>query len=464
MAMKHSSRDEQRAFLDMFGVAWRIVGDGVWRWDDATGRHVQSYTGRPWFKREIGKYQIHPAVWDMMEVYRPDDWQRLLLEWPHRSETDANRIAYTPNERYGIDDRQLVTTIGKYLTRHFSDVGDHVIRDMVARHTFEGHIVLTDDPYEMVRAVIDGPHSCMSHEFNIRCDDGERRHPYAVYNPRYGWRMAIRYDGPDIMGRCLVLEDGEEKLFVRSYKRADHGSHGGVDEAIEAWLKAKGCVKDSNWPDGARLARYETSDGGFLMPYIDGDYRDVDDDRTHMSIRRRGELVANNTSGIIEVNDSQCSCCGGSFHSEDDNAIWVGYHAEEHVGPCCSDEYRHVTGRNGRSYYVHSDNAAYCETDGEYYDNDYLCDNDIVEDVHGDYRKIDDVIEVDGDYYPTDDDSICYADDVGEHRHKDDCWQCFASDRWYTDDFDYVEVDGEKYHPDEVPETETTDEENNNAA
>jgi hypothetical protein len=36
---------------------------------------------------------------------------------------------------------------------------------------------------------------------------------------------------------------------------------------------------------------------------------------------------------------------------------------------------------------------------------------------------------------------------------QEDCWQCTHTDKWYTDGTDYVEVDGEKYHPDAVPES-----------
>jgi hypothetical protein len=36
---------------------------------------------------------------------------------------------------------------------------------------------------------------------------------------------------------------------------------------------------------------------------------------------------------------------------------------------------------------------------------------------------------------------------------------CYASSKYYSDSTDYVLVDGEKYHPDNAPETETTDKE-----
>ena len=168
------------AFLQMWDAARRIVADGAWHYDDRIRKNVKTYDGRPWFARETTKYRLHPAIDDAIYYWESRNWQELLLEWPHVSETDANRLAYTRDERSGVDNRQVVTTIGKYLTRHFPDMPDHVVRDYVARFTYDGDISITTNLDEMVNAVIEGPSSCMSRNFDIRCDDGHRRHPYAV--------------------------------------------------------------------------------------------------------------------------------------------------------------------------------------------------------------------------------------------------------------------------------------------
>jgi hypothetical protein len=151
---------------------------------------------RPWFDRERLRSDLHPAVMRLLERdHRPIYWQRLLLEWPHVSDTDRERIAYTRDERAGEADRQTVTTVGKYLSRHF-DLPDHIIRDAVA--SYIGNV----DKYEilrtvdkMVHAVNNGPHSCMKWTCRdgVHCADGEERHPYAAYDPQYGWHMACAY-------------------------------------------------------------------------------------------------------------------------------------------------------------------------------------------------------------------------------------------------------------------------------
>ena len=94
--------------------------------------------------------------------------------------------------------------------------------------------------------------------------------------------------------------------------------------------------------------------------------------------------------------------------------------------------------------------------DGEYYDINYLRDNDIVELANGEYEHIDNTIYIESAdaYYHCDDEDICYAEDTGQHELVEDCWQCEASSKWYTDGTDYVEVDGDKYHPDNAPEVE----------
>jgi len=461
MAKRYTSPQQRRDLIENMEIARRIVMGDHHRYNDVTGNYELTYPGRAWFRREVDKYRMHDVINEMLHNWYPDNWHLLLLEWPHRSESDPNRIAYTPNEKYGEADRQVITTIGKYLTRHFTDVPDHEIRDVVARHTYDGNIHITRDLDEMVDAVIEGPSSCMSKDFSITGRDDNYHHPYEVYDPAYGWGMAIRKAGNKVLGRCLVLDiDGLSKCFVRSYKRhPDERSHSGVDESIEAWLKAQGYDKYSGWPEGARLALIETRNGGIILPYIDGD-----NDRVSRSydgklfIDSNGDYEGDNTNGVADEHGTECSCCG-SRCSEDDG-IWVGRYGDDFVGACCSDSYTHVIGRHGDEYYVHEDDAVYAE-DGNHYHADYLDDNSIVEDVDGNYQHLDDVVFIESEdvYYPADDDRICHAEDTNRYELSEDCWQCTGDGKWYTDDVDYVEVDGDKYHPDNAPETE----ENNDA-
>ena len=458
--------DGQRFIDQVFLKAARVVEGDCYEYRNTHG-YVRTYEGRKWFIQTRRRHALHPAVYDMMGVYRPDDWQQLLLEWPHRSVTDTNRLAYNRDEKSAMhnddcDIKAVITTIGKYLRRHFSHAPDDMIRDIAAQYTYGGGIELVTDLDAMIKAVINGPSSCMSKSFDILCDDNIERHPYAVYDPSLGWGMVIRSDPHDgVLGRCLVWhdKDNDEKMFVRSYKRerGEH-SHSGADEAIETWLKQNGYDKRRCWPDGTPIMEYRLRrDDGWLMPYIDGGTQNVSSGR-HFCIDCDGDIDANNTDGRAHEKGDTCTNCGARYDREDVGG-YVGAYEDEHVcQSCIDDDYTYVYGRRGNQYYVPNGDAI--EVDGEYYHDSYLSDNNIVELHDGEYAHIDNAVYIQSEdaYYHVDDDDICYAEDTREYDIKDNCWQCTESGNWYTDDEDYVEIDGDKYHPDNAPETEDQDE------
>jgi len=457
---------EAHQFMDLvFLKAARIVADGAFRRiGPGPGGYDQVVEGREWFNQQRQRHQLHPAVYDMMttHMYRAHNWHQLLLEWPHKSITDPNRLAYTRDERSAMhngdsDAKAVITTIGKYLTRHFPDAPSNLIRDIVAQYTYGGSTVITKDMDAMVNAVISGPRSCMSPRFDILCDDREERHPYAVYDPSLGWGMAVRTDTDGmVLGRCLLHESEDGKGFVRSYKRErEYSSSSGADEAIEAYLKGLGYAKWRGWPDHIRIMRYPLRGEGFLMPYIDGGSQHVDEDGdNHFRISDYNGWEATNTSGMLNAYACTCEDCGNGM--DEDDSYTVGYHHETRVGSCCIDEYTEVYGRRAEQYYVHSGDAV--EADGEYYHDQYLDDNNIVELNNGDYTHRDNAVYVESQdtYYHIDDEDIVYAEDTSQYELREDCWCCEESGNWYTDDEDNVEVDGKLYHPDHAPETEET--------
>lgn len=425
--------------------------------------YVQRYAGREWFRQQYRRHRLHPAVNKLLELYKPADWQRVILEWPHKSLTDPNRLAYTRDEKSAMyegdsDKKAVVTSIGKYLTRHWPDVPSDLIRDIVAEHTYGGTITITTSIDRMIEVVSGGPRSCMSNSFEIRCADGIVRHPYAVYDPSLGWSMAVRTEGDEVLGRCLIWTDPEDpdtKGFVRSYKRErDERSASGADEAIEAYLKGLGYTKWPGWRYGTPLMQYEARGSGYLMPYIDGNTQRVDSE--DFTINDDGDLEADSTSGIADGYEHTCEDCGEGFN--DGDGYWVGGSEDRHIcHACCDSNYTYAYSRRGNRAYIDCDNVVY--VGGEYYDLDYLDDNDIVCLHDGEYEHRDDAvyIESEDEYYHCDDPDICWAEDSNQYDLCDNCWQCTESGKWYTDDTDYVEVDGDKYHPDHAPETDDTE-------
>ena len=106
----------------------------------------------------------------------------------------------------------------------------------------------------------------------------------------------------------------------------------------------------------------------------------------------------------------------------------------------------------------------YVDSQSESYDVDYLDDNEIVELNNGEYAPLDEAVEVNGDWYHIEDERICRTEDTDEFLLVNDgCWQCEESGNWYSDSIDFVEVDGNKYHPDNAPETDDEDEDGDTA-
>lgn len=440
--------------------AWHMSND-----EDEMQEISAKRNERHWIIREFDRYPVHPSVEAAIKLVRPDDWHLLLLEHPHISQGDRSKIAYTQNEAKGKRDIQTTTSVGKYLTRHFS-LPDHTIRDLVSRYGSADTYKFVHTTAEMIYHLHKGPGSCMvwSENRNVRCDDGVNRHPYEAYNPKYGWHMAVRIAGDDTIGRalCMTSPTDGEKYFVRTYARpANNGGYSETDNGMENWLKEQGYTKHSSWDDGEKMSYYATSDH-FLAPYLDGGDKHVriayEAGNPHghvIIIDGEGEYICDQTGGVPTLEDDNyfdCEDCGDS--SSDDDGHWVGYNDDTHVCESCyENDYVYGYGRNGRQYSFPSNDAVYVESQSEYYNDGYLDDNNIVCLESGGYEHIDEAVEIDGEWYCVDDDRICRTEDTDEYMLVDEgCWQCEQSCNWYTDSVDFVEVDGSKYHPDHAPE------------
>ena len=457
--MAHA-RDAIRTTDGILRRAWHLSDD-----EDEMQEINAKRDARYWIIREMDKYPMHPVIDATIKLVRPIDWHQLLLEWPHISEGDRTRIAYTQNEVKGQKNIQTVTSVGKYLNRHFS-LPDHTIRDLVARHGSAARFQFVHTTAEMIYHLHKGPGSCMvwRDDRGIRCSDGVQRHPYEAYDPKYGWHMAVRIEGDETIGRALCMtqpKDGK-KYYVRTYARpSSNGGYSETDNGMENWLAEQGYVKENYWEDGERLAYHETSDH-FLAPYLDGGEKRVtlDVGNRCVVIDSDGEYVCDQTGGC-PTDDSgdyfDCEDCGD--RTDDDDGYWIGRGEDTRVcESCLSNSYVYVYGRRGNQYYVHQDNAVYVDSQSEHYDVDYLDDNEIVELNNGEYAPLDESVEINGDWYHVEDERICRTEDTDEFLLVDDgCWQCEESGNWYTDSIDWVVVNGEKYHPDHAPATDDED-------
>lgn len=390
------------------------------------------------------KFRLHPAVIKAVQEYPPRSVHSLVFEWPHISETDPNRLAYTRDNRSGHEDRQTITTVGKYLTRHFPTMPDHAIRDLAARYAgfkFE----LWDTTAKIIESVQAGPPSCMQW-------DEDYDHPYQVYAPEFGWRAAVRLNGHgQIMGRCLVYDDTQTsrqqigKIYVRSYAHKE-GGYSHSDEGLEAWLREQGFSKSYTW-EGCKLRRIsDGSWGDMLAPYLDGDCKRVTDCDTYLIVDTTGRLLFDCTNGSHNrCGGRECDDCGNDHDEED--TTFVGRHEDHGVCPSCIEDYMLVYGRRGNQYYLHDDNAVYSDSTNEYYDPEYLSDNNMVELHNEEIVPQDEAVYLEsrGEWWDANDDEVvfCEHDDVYEHiddvvkladdtyADPDNTWECHVSGNTY---------------------------------
>ena len=408
---------------------------------------------RMWHHREqlSSDYLMHPAIAWALDEADPTDWHLLVLEWPHISDDGKHKIAYTRDDRSGEANRQVVTTIGKYLTRHFPKLPSDVIRDIAAKYA-QGSAKFVRTTEEMVHAMENGPSSCMAKDSD-RFDGGH--HPYEAYAPEFGWHMALYIDGGNITGRALC----NDKYFVRSYRGDTGSSYSQTDDRLEAWLRSEGYEKGNNWV-GYKLKRVDVRNScGFLAPYLDGDAKYVCEVRDWFEITdddSDAQWRFDQTDGTADSQSGDpCSDCGDRVDEGD--GYWVGVYEDEHVcSDCCHNHYTSVIGRRGNRYYLH-DNSTIISVGDEHYDWDYLSDNDIVELADGDYAHLNDAcfIERLDEYHLMDDCVHCEHSDTyelacdcqlladGEWAHEDDVWQCEHSNEYYLNDEEGVRYETE---------------------
>lgn len=433
-----------------------------------------------WYIKLRDKYELHPTVQSML-IHQPVNFKQLAAEWPHVSDKDPMRLAYTRSIKDGEANRQLVTSIGKYLSKHWATVPDHTRRDALALYTPDTFKLVYTIP-EMVMAANFGPLSCM-------CWDNKRTHrdtivwlrdkennpepdwsahPYSCYDPKYGWHVAVRYSPTGSLdGRAVCLTFEGENMFVRTFMRhkTEPRGYSHTDQALQAWLQAQGYKFIDGWPDGALLTTYDIG-YDWQAPYLDGDVQRADYHTTNtLTICSDGEYSCANTDGTtspVEAEDDNTVCCEacGDSVSEDD-MLTVGRDADTDVCRyCLTNDYIQVRAesRNGNmryiNYYIRDDDAVKVKGHSYYIDPDHPPE-DVVQLDNEDWAEESDTVFIGNSYYLTDDPDVVETarDDADGSCFalREDCWQ-HADGRWFRDDIDYETVDDKNYLSEEVNE------------
>ena len=449
-------------------------------WDPAPFfNHAEELTNNnfiAWHANLQRIFILHPCVKTMLK-YKPLDYIKLCREWPHAAESDPTRLAYTRDTTAGENDRRLITSIGKYLSRHWPHVADHIRRDAQALFTPD-LMTFVKERVEIIHAVEFGPRSCMASihgsipfksthkemlgKYMISRDKADlpdlSLHPYYAYDPALDWSMAVRYgSGGTVDGRALCLKHGEKNVFVRAYRRhsTDPNGWSETDFALIEWLKTQGYAHESSWPIGAQLYAPEY-DNMIRAPYVDGGRTIVeptkDDDIVRFTLNTDDDdrlYVCEGTSGFAERytgngdddedRDDQiyCSYCEGCFH--EDSIMSVGrLGSDSACENCVSNSFTFVRGSDRWSsyqeYYIHENDAESVE-DTDYWIDPQYPPPDVCHTIDDEWQLKENCVLIGDDWYHKEDSEICY-DIEGDCRLRTSC--TLIDENWYALDSELI--------------------------
>ena len=182
---------------------------------------------RWWLQREVARevLGIYPQPTQVLLALR-GQYAGFGQYFPHISKDDPSMVAYTPDRQCGEADRQVRTTIGKFLRKFLLVVSDKEIARLEQMHraemdpTFE--LATDQDTIEHVYTTMVGDTGCMRYSksrFGFR-----EYHPSAVYAGVPGLGVAFIRDGNGaVTARSVVYvnpEDENDKRYVRVFGAA----------------------------------------------------------------------------------------------------------------------------------------------------------------------------------------------------------------------------------------------------
>lgn len=236
---------------------------------------------------------------------------------------DPMKIAFTPDEKYGREDRRVVTTVGRFLGKYFSDIWTEAqIKAIADEHRAEFgppvlHFVFDADSIEEVYTK--GVSSCMSHrELGVK-----HEHPVRVYDgPDTG--LACILAGGRATARAVIRVDTKPMKYSRIYG----------DPVIKKRLDALGFVEG---PLNDVRLRVATHENWLLMPYIDScpniQYNRGDDFAVATA---KGNLSCKVAQGVIELPaepNYACDCCGKRGTKQKMLRVRTAANPEQYVCP-----------------------------------------------------------------------------------------------------------------------------------
>jgi hypothetical protein len=264
------------------------------------------------------------------------------LHFPYPADKDHAKIAFTASEEHGLADRQTVMRPGAYLTKFYGDVltPAQIQEWALAWATKFAPVTLqyatTADEIQAVYTT--GPDSCMSHDAGSYVG---RVHPTRAYA---GPDLQVAYitDASRPTGRAVVWPD--RKQYARIY-----GDYDRMKDALEREGYAPGDLC------GARLAVLEADNGGYHLPYLDGE-RYASHVGDYIVIGAGDDLRCDSTDGVVNGGPEYSCCnCGDGLDEDDarhtddgdvycDSCYWEAFgHCEVCSNDVARDDMRDVS-------------------------------------------------------------------------------------------------------------------------
>ena len=231
----------------------------------STQRNAPWWLLREHFRMQAGIYNVTEAI------------RRINCSWAaqycvHISKEDDTMVAYTPSTEAGEADKQIKTTFGKFLRRHFITLTDAQIQSLETDHRSELSAVMkiatTREELEDVYTGMMGDSGCMRYNpehFGIR----NGMHPSAAYEAP-GMGVAYTEDSEGcIKSRAVVWTnpaDPSDKRYVRIYG----------DAVLQRMLEREGyACRDLMGALIKKIPRVTGSNGKpndfeYVVPYLDG--------------------------------------------------------------------------------------------------------------------------------------------------------------------------------------------------
>jgi len=278
---------------------------------------------------------------------------------------DGKGVAYTPDHKHGVLDRQVKTTFARYLTKFFSEVMQpHEIRDFAAT------LFATD--YEMH---IGGSRADFRKAYSDQflCSPSSSYRSCMSYEPEYyglDIHPAEVYAGGDLKIATLFLPQMPSTILARAILYPDCEIHGYIYAASEAArqilrqkLHENGFEREDSDMEGARLLKIPAENGWrdsdcYVMPYLDGQAGISDEGDFFRISSCRSAGYADSTGGKIRIKPAFCcGHCDDSTGEDYARTVYVRGNYTEMWCDICTSE-----------------NAFYCEETDEYYsDDDFTC-------------------------------------------------------------------------------------------